>query len=252
MQLEELGYNKSVRDKVFEAIWNVIGDNYRIVETPLNNVQGNVIVLSDEVYWECDKIVKLNKDGFNQRWTYYRPSIFAAKNNLVKTGCLIYNDSWYQKMVSGEVKERNNVSKLISVNKATVEEVSKYNWDGVDLNQRGIWGIKNLNGKVLGLYLDLDNDLKEIWKKEQEKQSLFCYEKMNDKGLKYEVFLSVADMVKKNNKITKEDMKNIYDGLCIVLQPQDIIKKRVKGKEVFNFGNDMQMDEVIREVRGVE
>ena len=236
MELKELGYNKSIRDNVFERIWQLIGDNYQILPSPVKNVKGNVIVIPDEIYWECDKIVKLNQEGFNQKWTYYRPSILSIKYDLVKTaGCLIYNETWYNKMLSGEVKNKNKIETLIKQNKASVEDVSLYSWNNVDLYKRGIWGIKNLNGKILGLYLELNTDIDIIWNKEKIEQSLWVYEKMNNNGLKYEVVLSVADMVIKNNSITKEDMKTIYDGLCVVLKPEDTYMKRIKGKVEFNF-----------------
>ena len=241
-ELKELGYNSSVRDKVFERIWHEIGDNYSIKVTPVKYGVGNGIVLPDDIYWECDKIVKLNQEGFNQKWTYYRPSLIAVKYGLTKTGCLIYNETWYNKMLSGEVKKKNELSNLIKMNKASVEQVSEYSWDRVDLKQRGIWCIKNLNGKILGLYLEMDKGFEEVWNKEKNEESLFCYEKMNNKGLKYECVLSVADMVVKDNKISKEDMQKIYMGLCIVLKPIDTSKKRIKGKVEFDFKEHMVMD----------
>lgn len=242
-ELKELGYNTSVRDKVFEMIWNNIGDNYNIKPTPVKYGVGNVIVLPDEIYWDCDKIVKLNPEGFNQKWTYYRPSLIAVKYGLTKTGCLIYNETWYNKMLSGEVKKRNEISNLIKMNKATVEQVSEYSWNGIDLSQIGIWGIKSLSGKILGLYLSFDEYFEDIWKREKEDQSLFCYENMNNKGLKYECILSVADMAVKNNKITKEDMNMIYSGLCEVFKPVDTSKKRIKGKTIFDFGQSVMMND---------
>ena len=138
MELKELGYNKSIRDNVFEKIWQLIGDDYQILPSPVKNMQGNVIVISDEIYWECDKIVKLNQEGFNQKWTYYRPSILSTKYDLVKTaGCLIYNETWYNKMLSGEVKNKNRIQALIKQNKASVEDISLYSWNNVDLYKRG-------------------------------------------------------------------------------------------------------------------
>lgn len=236
MKLEELGYNKSIRDNVFIRIWDLIGDKYQILPSPVKNAIGNVIVIPDNIYWECDKIVKLNQEGFSQKWTYYRPSILSTKYDLIKTaGCLIYNETWYNKMLSGEVKNKNRIEALMKQNKASVEDISKYKWNGVDLYKRGIWGIKSLSGKVLGLYLDLDNDFDMVWKEEKENKNLWVYEKMNDKGLKYENILSVADMVVVNNNITKEDIRNIYEGLCIVLKPEDRVMKRIKGKVEFNF-----------------
>jgi len=243
MKLNELGYNSSIRDKVFEKIWEIIGNNFMIKVVPVENKEGNVVVLSDDIYWECDKIVKLNKEGFNQKWTYYRPSIFATNYNLTKAGCLIYNETWYNKMLNGEAKRKNEIGNLIDKNKASVEQVSEYFWNGVDLNQIGIWGIKSLSGKILGLYLSLDESFNDIWNKEKEEQSLFCYEKMNNNGLKYESILSVADMVAKDNKISKNDMCKIYIGLCEVLKPVDINKKRIKGKIIFNFGESVSMND---------
>lgn len=243
MKLDELGYNSSIRDKVFERIWEIIGNNFMIKVVPVENKEGNVIVLPDDIYWECDKIVKLNKEGFNQKWTYYRPSIFATNYNLTKAGCLIYNETWYNKMLNGEAKRKNEIGNLINNNKATVEQVSEYFWNGVDLNQIGVWGIKSLSGKILGLYLSLDESFNDIWKREKEEQSLFCYEKMNNNGLKYESILSIADMVVKDNKISKDDMYKIYIGLCEVLKPVDINKKRIKGKIIFDFGEPASMND---------
>ena len=248
MELKDLGYNTSDRDVVFEKIWEKIGDSYMILASPLKSTIGNVIVLPDEIYWDCDALVKISdpcKKIFKQKWTYYRPSIFATKHNLVKSGCLIYNRTWYVKMSTGEVQDLNKIKYKLQNNTASVEEISRINWDGVDITQRGIWGIKNLGGRLLGLYLDLDNDFSDIWKKEKKEESLFCYEKMNNNGLKYVSILSIADMAEKDNNITKNDMIKVYNGLCIVLHPDDTLRKRRKGKVTFDFGDITIIDEDI-------
>ena len=236
MQLNELGYNTSERDKVFEAIWNVIGDNYSIKPSPVKNAVGNVVVLPDEIYWECDKIVKLNNNGFKQKWTMYRPSIFAIQHNLVKKGALIYNESWYNKYLSGEVQKNNFMKMKMEKNVADTQEISHINWHDLDLNNIGIWGIKTLNGKLMGLYLTLDKEFNEVWEEEQKEESLICYEKFNWKMLKYESVLTVADMIMGNNNLSKRDMELVYEGLCKVLKPEDKIMKRKKGSFKFNFG----------------
>lgn len=237
MQLNELGYNTSERDKVFQVIWNIIGDNYNIKPSPVKNVVGNVIVLPDEIYWECDKIVKLNHNGFKQKWTMYRPSIFAIKHNLVKKGALIYNESWYNKYLSGEVQQNNLIKQKIAKNVANVEEISKVKWEGLDLSQIGIWGIKLLNDKVVGLYLSLDEEFNNIWKREQEQETLICYDKYKASVLKYESVLTVADMVKGNNNLSREDMALLHLGLCKVLKPEEVTMRRKKGVFNFNFSN---------------
>ena len=42
MKLDELGYNSSIRDKVFERIWEIIGNNFMIKIVPVENKEGNV------------------------------------------------------------------------------------------------------------------------------------------------------------------------------------------------------------------
>ena len=243
MLLKDLGYNSSVRDKVFEKIWIEIDDNYEIKPSPLKNANGNVIVLPDEIYWECDKIVKLNKEGFNQKWTYYRPSLFATKYDLVKTGCLIYNETWSDKMLRGEVKKRNDISKLIQLNQASVEQVSEYNWKSIDLARVGIWSVKNKNDVVLGLYLSFDKYFDDIWKEEKEQQTLIYYKDYDNKELIYDKVLSIADMVDGKNDISKDDMNIIYLGLCKIFKPVDTMMKRISGSVKFDFGETIFIDE---------
>ena len=235
--LTDLGYKSSERDSKLQKIWEMIGDNYEVKPSP-TGMPGNVIVIPDNIYWECNK---LGSDSeFKQKWTNYRPSIFAKKHNLILKGSLIYNKTWYEKSVSGEAKniyEKKEMMQKVIHNKASVDEVSKSLWKGKDLDNVGIFGIY-YNGKLIELLFD--EDMTGRSKSEFLVRKLQSLKKYDPKLCSVKIILTVKDLIRETGSRCwgKKDMIELCQILRFVMKPEFCGKSSIE----FNFGDSVFVD----------
>lgn len=245
--LEKFGYISSPRDEALAKIWTLIGDNYKICKVPQEGVLGNVVVIPDDIYWECDKVIKkdlITQSYFKQKWVTYRPVLFAKEHQLVTKGSLVYNQSWYDKMNTGEVQIMNEKKKIMGKiidNRAKKEEIEEVCWNGKDLEDIGVFGIY-YKDKLLEVLVEFDS-IKDRIKEEFKKHDLASFSKYDSKKCDGRIILSVWDLIKESGVQlwSENDVLKTYKAIRFAMKPEFLGKRNI----TFNFGGEVNFDDSI-------